>query len=246
MKPSSTFSFKSQTFVDLTHPLNAQVATWVGSCGFQHILKRDHDDCSTQTKFRSFRVEMNAGIGTHMDAPTHCFPNGISIAEIPLKELVLPIVVLNVAEKADVDYQITVQDVLDFESKHGLIPSRSLVIGYTGWSRFWNAPEKYRNADSSGQVHFPTFSKEAAQILFERKISGIGIDTLSPDTGTLGYFPTHEIFLGAGKYIIENVANADLLPPVGAWAIALPLKIENGSEAPVRLIGFYEEFTDEH
>lgn len=46
----------------------------------------------------------------------------------------------------------------------------------------------------------------------------------------------HAAFLGANKYIVENVANAHLLPPKGSFIMALPLKTAGGTEAPVRLI----------
>ena len=69
---------------------------------------------------------------------------------------------------------------------------------------------------------------------------GIGVDTLSPDTGKQG-FPVHDIFLGAGKYLVENIANSESLPNVGAHILVLPLKIQGGTEAPVRLVGLVEK-----
>ena len=38
------------------------------------------------------------------------------------------------------------------------------------------------------------------------------------------------------KNIIENVANASQMPPAGAYSVALPMKIQEGTEAPVRLV----------
>lgn len=64
---------------------------------------------------------------------------------------------------------------------------------------------------------------------------GLGIDTLSPDRPGAGY-PVHQLFLGAGKYLIENVANAVKLPAVGSYILALPLKLLQGTEAPLRLV----------
>lgn len=63
----------------------------------------------------------------------------------------------------------------------------------------------------------------------------LGIDTLSPDNEVDG-FPVHRLVLGSGKYIIENVANAGLMPPVGAYTFALPIKIQDGAESPIRLV----------
>ena len=238
MKESVFSLIQNHSMIDLTHPLNPQVPTWDGSCGFQQVITCNYADCSSKPQFQVQKLEMQAGVGTHMDAPSHCFPNGVSIDQIPLSQLVLPLVVLDVSKKSHAEYRISCDDVLTFEQAHGKIPSGSLVIGYTGWSRFWDAPERYRNADSSGQMHFPCFDSEAAQLLLEREVSGIAIDTLSPDRAHDGTFPVHEIFLGAGKYIIENVANAHLLPPTGALAVVLPMKIAEASEAPVRFIAF--------
>jgi kynurenine formamidase len=63
----------------------------------------------------------------------------------------------------------------------------------------------------------------------------LGIDTFSSDTGENG-FPVHRAILGADKYLVENVANAELLPATGAKVLVLPPKIKDATEAPLRLI----------
>ena len=45
------------------------------------------------------------------------------------------------------------------------------------------------------------------------------------------------IVLGAHRFIVENVANAQEMPPVGGFCMVMPLKVEAGAEAPVRLVG---------
>lgn len=47
----------------------------------------------------------------------------------------------------------------------------------------------------------------------------------------------HQIFLGAGNILIENAAHLDKMPSVGSFVMVLPIKIKDGTEAPVRLIG---------
>ena len=64
---------------------------------------------------------------------------------------------------------------------------------------------------------------------------GIGIDTLSADYGMSSDFAVHHILNGAGKYILENVANLDKLPPRGAILIIAPIKIEGGSGGQARI-----------
>jgi kynurenine formamidase len=230
--------FSAYSLIDLSHTLSANVPTWDGVCGFNNKITGDYSESLTRTKFQFQCLEMRAGIGTHMDAPCHCIKGGLSIADIALEQLVLPLIVIDVSANAHADYEISVNDIMTFEKKYGTIPSGSLVVGYTGWGKYWNDPIQYRNADEKEEVHFPSFNHKTAEILLDRDISGIAIDTLSPDRGVDGYFPTHELFLGAGKYIIENVANAHLLPSIGAYGIVLPLKVSKGAEAPVRFIAF--------
>src|SRR3990167_3284925 len=216
--------------IDLTHALNETIPAWDLGCGFQKILNSDYKDCVGDVKFRNQRLSCFAGIGTHMDAPSHCIPGGLSIADIPLEKLIQPCIVIDASQKANEHYCVSVDDINAFEKQHGVIQKNVFVIFHTGWCQYWNEPERYRN-----NLLFPSVSIEAAQLLLDRDIVGMGIDTLSPDSGGK-YFPVHQAILGAGRYIVENVANANQLPSVGAQIIALPLKIEEGAESPIRLI----------
>ena len=71
------------------------------------------------------------------------------------------------------------------------------------------------NADDKAVMHFPGYGADAARLLVERGVVGIGIDTLSLDHGPSADFATHKIMLAAGKYRIENLANLDPLPVRG-------------------------------
>lgn len=222
-----TFPF---SVIDLTHDLSADAPTWDGGCGFLHSIELDYDDCKTEVAFRVQQVKMHAGIGTHIDAPAHCFPNGLSIHELQLKDLIAPCVRIDVSLQAHERYKVTIEDIEDFEKQHGSIPPKSFVLIHTGWGAFWSDAKKYRN-----HLVFPSLSEAAAAFLLKRDIVGLGIDTLSPDRPDSG-FPVHKLILGAGKYIVENVANASLLPAVGSYSLALPVKTVGGTEAPVRHI----------
>lgn len=217
--------------IELTQVLSERAPSWGGSCGFCAEVKKDYD-----RMFRVQKVQMHAGIGTHMDAPSHRFSGAASIGEIPLEELIVPVYVMDVRSKADAHYEISCEDILEFEAQWGEIAPETLFIGFTGWSRFWTDVESYRNVDERGQMCFPAFSRDAAALLLERGVVGIGIDTLSPDCSNSDY-PVHRIFLGANKYIIENIGDCSLMPPKGAFAIALPLRALGLTECPIRLVG---------
>lgn len=211
------------TWVDLTHELSEKIPTWDGACGFK--LTEAQED-----SFVAQRIEMAAGIGTHIDAPLHCIPNGKSIAELTLDSLIVPCQVINLTQEAHEEYVIGLDPIKQYEKKYGSLLKNSFVLFYTGWDQFWDQPEKYRR--------FPSLSKETAEYLVSHDIAGIGIDTLSPDKPG-GEYPVHQLLLGAGKYIVENIANAGRLPAAGGYIFALPIVINHGSEAPMRLLGMY-------
>lgn len=222
-------------FIDLTHPLEATIPTWDGGCGFLH--EPLHDDASAQNDhtFRVMNLNMQAGVGTHMDAPFHLIESGKRIHDFDVNELCMPCAVIDVSAKSHERYSLTPRDILDFEHKHGSLIQGSCVLINTGWSKFWTTPLKYRN-----DLLFPSVSKEAAKLLLKRNVSALGIDTLSPDRPADG-FNVHQAFLSAGKLLIENVAHLDKMPPIGSDVLILPILIKEGTEAPVRLVGLIKK-----
>ncbi len=224
---SDLFSlFQKAMIIDLTHALSAQIPSWDGSLAFS---LRNED-----------QISMLTSTGTHIDAPAHFIKEGMTIDQLPIHRLFGPACVIDVSKKADADYQVSPQDVEEYEAKYGPIPEHSIVVGYTGWSRHWNNPKAYRNADSSDLPHYPTFAASTIELLLTRKIAGVAIDTLALEPINSS-FPAHQLLLGSGKFIIENLANASQLPPKGAYILALPLKIEKCGEAPARVFAILQE-----
>src|SRR3989338_5247591 len=104
-------------FIDLTHVLGPSISTWSGDCGFHHQVTLDYGACTSDTKFRVQKVSMDAGIGTHMDAPAHCIRGGKSIADLSLDQLIAPCVVIDVTQDCDAHYALSVEEVIQFERK---------------------------------------------------------------------------------------------------------------------------------
>lgn len=225
---------KKSTFIDLSHAVSASIPTWNDNDSFKQETMLDYKDCTTDVKFCVQRFATINGIGTHIDAPAHCIQGNITVDHIPLVSLVVPCIVIDIRHKATAEYELSVDDLTAFENRHGKIASGTLVAINTGWNRFWHDKKLYRN-----NLIFPCVSKEAAQFLVQRGVIGIAIDTLGVDKGTSGY-PAHQVLLSNNLYIIENVTNLDKLPAIGSYVIALPMKIEHATEAPIRVIGILE------
>ena len=76
---------------------------------------------------------------------------------------------------------------------------------------------------------------EAAQLLIERKASGLGCDTMSVEFGATADFALHRLTLGSGLYHLENLANLSEVPESGAHLVVAPIKLEGGSGGAVRV-----------
>jgi len=223
--------------VDLTHPLNDHSPNWEGTP--ESPFQAKVTDTVEHDGYYARVITTPEHYGTHLDAPAH-FAHGMwTVDQIPAERLVRPLVVLNVRNKAAgrPDYEVSVADIADWESQNGQIPSGAVVMAYTGWEDRWNTPNAYRNADTVGTLHFPGYSLEAAQFLVKtRSVVALGIDTLSIDPGVKKEFPVHQFTAKASVYHLENVANLSLVPSAGATLVAAPIKLENGSGGPVRLL----------
>ena len=177
--------------------------------------------------------------GTHMDAPGHFVPGGRLSPEITLRELLVPIVVIDIRKKArrEPNAMVEVDDLVKFERRHGRIPRSALVAGDSGWARKVDDPAAFKGGSAFPNYNFPGWSDDAAMWLAEKRdVTGIGIDTLSLDPGNSMTFPVHVNFLGSDRYGLENLANLDCIPPRGATAYVGLIPWEEGSGGPCRVI----------
>jgi kynurenine formamidase len=215
--------------IDLTHTISDDTPTWDGSCGFQLQTLSNYYENPTKVSFKVQSVTMNCGIGTHIDAPAHCFKDLPTIDKLSLEQLINPGVLIDISSRRSPHNSLSVNDILAFEDTYGRITKNTYVLVNTGWHRFWHQPTYYHN-----NYEFPYINISAAKLLLERDIKGVGIDTLSPDRPDSGY-PVHHLLLANQVLIIENINNLDLLPPRNFIVTIAPLKIKDATESPARI-----------
>jgi len=234
-------------WVDLTYPFNAQTIYWPTAQRFQlEKVAEGETPGGWYYAANNFRAAEHGG--THLDAPIHFARGRHTADQIPLAQLIGEAVVIDVSAKAaqDPDYLVTAADLADFERAHGPIPPGTIVLVRTGWGARWPDPARYLGTTAAGaaavaQLHFPGLDSSAARELVRRQVAAVGIDTPSLDRGQSQTFDSHRILYGADIPGFENVANLERLPAVGAYVIALPMKIEGGSGGPLRIVAALPE-----
>lgn len=220
--------------VDLTYKLTTDFPTFFGTPAFEEEYQFSYD----KQKFNLKVLKYAEHIGTHFDSPFHFSPDGKSIDEVPVENLVCPLAVIDVKAKAasNADYQLTPDDIKAYEAKNGPIPEGACVAMNSGWQAHFGTP-KYRGQDDAKKLHFPGFHKEATDFLLkERAVNGIAVDTLSLDHGASPDFAVHYSWLPSGRYGIECIANLDQLPPAGATLVGGAPKFARATGGPGRVI----------
>ncbi|GJM34648.1 MAG: cyclase [Saprospiraceae bacterium] len=237
--------FPSGQWIDLTHTFDENTIYWPTAEKFSldTVFEGMTEKGYYYSAFQYCAAEHG---GTHLDAPIHFASGKNTVDQIPVDQLIGEAIVVDVSTKAlvDRDYLISVDDFQTWEIQNGPIPDDVIVLLYTGYDQFWQNPIKYMGTDETGEqavakLHFPGLHPDAATWLSEnRKIKAIGLDTPSIDFGQSTYFESHQILFKHNIPAFENVANLKQLPAKGSWVVALPMKIGNGSGAPLRIVGF--------
>jgi kynurenine formamidase len=209
-----------------------------------HLISR-YDEKGPAWYWNWFK--MGEHTGTHVDAPNHWVSgkDNVGVDRMETKTLIVPAVVIDVEQKATVnnDYEVTREDILAWESRHGRVPKNAMIVMNSGWGKRWMDAKRYINLDEKGVPHNPGFGEAAAELLLkEREIAGLAVDSVSTEALALAGgkkpnpYPVHFAAHAAAKYQIEAFANAERLPPAGAILIISPLKIKDGSGAPARIL----------
>ena len=239
---AQTVDLRAYRPVDLTHPFNASTIYWPTSTERFQLKQLAFGISEGGWFYAANSLATPEHGGTHLDAPIHFAHGRQYVDQVPLERLIAPAVVIDVSAQAarNRDYRLSRNDVLAFESRHGRIEPGTIVLLRTGWSRFWPDRKKYLGDDRPGdasRLHFPSFGESATRLLVtERRIAALGADVASIDIGASKDFIVHRIANGANVPGFENLTNLQELPPRGALLIALPMKIERGSGAPLRAV----------
>ncbi len=218
---------------DLTYVLDQDFPTYFGLPGYSAKSKYNFADHT----FNLLKLSINEHTGTHVDAPLHFSADGNSVDEIALRDLIVPLCVIDISAKAEQnpDAQVTPEDISAYTAKHGPIPDNACVAMFSGWGRHVQTA-KYRNADPDGKMHFPGFHVHAATMLMEETTTvALAVDTLSLDHGRSTNFATHYAWLPTNRYGIENLANLDRVPAAGATLVVGAPKHRGGTGGPARI-----------
>jgi kynurenine formamidase len=226
-------------WVDLSFEVSPETVHW---WGFDPLLVtpkftfegtyKDFGE-NEHNSFKANLYTLPGQYGTHTDFPGHFDPKGRTMDSYDVTELAYPLAVIDKSQavKANPDYSLTKQDVLDWEKQYGTIPAGTFVAFRSDWSK--RSAADYEATDAEGNSHYPGWDIEAIRYLIdERNVAVLGHETPDTDAAIVGNSDVgmigEDYILDKGRLNVELLRNLDKLPPVGAIVFVTFPNIKDG------------------
>lgn len=161
--------------------------------------------------------------GTHVDSPSHFYPEGKTVDKIELEKLCGNAVLLNFTNKKSKE-TIGRKDLRKYR-----IAPKDIVILRTDYEKYWNE-KKYMEEHTA-------LSIDGAEFLADKKINAVGIDAPSLDPPGSKNFPVHRFLLKKEIYLIENLCNLDKISGRFKF-LGFPLPLRGSTASPIRAVAF--------
>ena len=208
--------------VDLSIPVCEEVTPVPG----HPSTRREPIDTPGYPHLKNTLLIHSLHVGTHIDAPRHFFPDGLSIDEVDLYRLIGKTYFLDVHGFVRPGEPITLSDL----RKAGLPDAEEIhnnrILVFADWcGRNWNRDSLY-----DGQ---PYLHPDVASWLVDAGLAAFAAD-FPVDSGPP--WPNHLTLLDAGIPLIENLINLDQIDRAVVTLWALPLKMKDDNGGPARVI----------
>ncbi|WP_341953647.1 cyclase family protein [Salinibacterium sp. TMP30] len=214
------------SILDLTHPVVTGMPVYPGDPTVEISTASSVDE----TGFAVASLRLGTHSGTHIDAPSHRFDGAGTIDEAELGLLFGPAVVLSVPE-IGAGQAITVSHVRDqLES----VRPNDIVFIATGWSSHYG---------SALYLDHPYLAPELGEELLNRGVRVLGVDLINPDPDGEEHnsVAIHDLMLGSGGYIVENLTNLGRIDWTRPLVSLLPLRLAGLDGSPIRAVAIREK-----
>lgn len=180
--------------------------------------------------------------GSHVDAPSHFSSGGKTIHELPIDALFFqPFKKIDLTPDDPQPGEPVSEEQLRVAAERAAVslePGDVAVIEF-GWDRYLPGGEAGKDESWWG-LNEPGLSDDACEYLANAGVSAVACDTSACDfsmrDGEMSGGSGHtRWFLPQGILIVEGLTRLSEVPAAGMF-VALPLKLENGSGSPLRVL----------
>jgi arylformamidase len=161
---------------------------------------------------------MGSHTRTHIDAPYHFVEGGRRLSDIPLEQMIGPVVVYEIPQVTSIG------------------PAELEPLKWEGIERVLFKTENSKHwEDGRFYEEFVYLQPEGAQFLVDHGIHLVGIDYLSIDQFRSEKHPSHFVLLEKNVVVLEGL-NLSKVQSGRYQMVALPLNLKDADGAPTRVI----------
>jgi kynurenine formamidase len=209
--------------VDLTQPMTNGMPVMEGIAPPRfHDLARVEADGYAMSEYAFWNHT-----GTHVDAPAHQVAGGDTLDDIPLDRLVTEALTIDVTGRGPGAVGLA-----ELEPQLAGVRPGDIVLFRSGNAANWGTGAYWHG------WCYPDAA--AAKALIEAGVSGVGFDGPSADPVESTEYELHQVWLSAGRIILENLASLDGLPSRCRIVVA-PLKVAGANGAPARVLALVDD-----
>ena len=200
--------------IDISTPLHEHTLVYPGDASFERDMTSRIDEDGNGSNATAFR--MSAHLGTHIDAPSHFFPQGKNVHDISAERWISDALVIPTGDDRAI------------EPRH--LEGHDIREGMSVLFRTVNC---HALASGRRMEHPCTLSPAAADALAQRAVNLVGIDWLSIESDDDPAYPVHRTLLSRDIIILESIQLHHI--EAGAYTLVIaPLHLMDCDGAPVR------------
>jgi kynurenine formamidase len=222
-------TFQVRRIVDLSHPISADTQVYPGD----PVPQLNPATTIDRDGYNVLHVSIGSQTGTHVDAPYHFLADGARIDAMELSMFLGPATVVDLRG-------LSPRSTISWPQLEPVstMPEGSILVLQTGWSQYWR---------SRAYLDHPFLGQDAAEGIVAAGIRTVAIDAMSvdetvPPGGESGSFAAHDVLLGAGGAIVENLTNLEAVDFAEPVVSVLPIRLADADGAPVRAVALQLEW----
>lgn len=210
--------------IDLTHVIEEGMPVYPGTepPTFEPagIYERDG--------YKETKISMFTHTGTHMDPPSHIFPNRTTLDAFPPDQFIGKALVIDCTDLGEGD-PITMSCLSRYGDK---VQKADFLLFYLGWDARWGTDAYFGD--------YPCIDDAVLDFILDGDYKGIGFDVIGLDPVDDAELPRHKrLFASKDIVNIENLCNLDLCGDDLFWFSCFPLKIADSDGSPIRAIAWF-------
>jgi len=211
--------------IDLTHKIKENMPVYPGTEPPHLVTANTYE----KDGFKETLITMFSHTGTHMDPPSHLFPDRTALDQFPVSQFVGRALVINCTDLSS-GSSITMEQLLPYGDK---AKKADYLLFCLGWDKRWGQEDYFGD--------YPCIDDDVLEFILSTNKKGIGFDVIGVDPIADSSLPRHKkLFREQDIVNIENLANLELCGNELFWFFALPLFLDQCDGAPIRAIAFWE------